>query len=217
MSAAACPAGHKPVGEGGAAWHMRPMLRHWYHKLLALAATPLAPLWLALLSFAEASIFPIPPDVLLIPMILARPRRAWLLAGITTIGSVAGGLLGYWIGAALLDQVAMPVVRFYHAEAAYHGFMAFYARWGFWAILFKGLTPIPFKLVTIASGAAHFDLTSFVIACIITRGGRFFLIEALPLRVFGDRARVFIEHRLGLISTGILVAGIGGVLALRFL
>jgi membrane protein YqaA with SNARE-associated domain len=193
------------------------MLRHSYQKLLALAATKLAPLWLGLLAFAEASVFPVPPDVLLIPMILARPRRAWLLAGIATVGSVTGGLLGYWIGATLLDRVAMPVVRFYHAEAAYHAFLAFYARWGFWAILFKGLTPIPFKLVTIASGAAHFDVKTFVIACIITRGGRFFLIEAWPLRVFGDRARVFIERRLGVISAGILVAGIGGVLALRFL
>ncbi len=193
------------------------MLRHSYQTLLALSATRLAPLWLGLLSFAEASVFPIPPDVLLIPMILARPRRAWLLAGITTLASVAGALLGYWIGATLLDQVAMPVVRFYHAEAAYRAFIAFYARWGFWAILFKGLTPIPFKLVTIASGAAHFDLASFIIACIITRGGRFFLIEALPLRFFGDRARVFIESRLGVISTAVLVAGIAGVLVFYFI
>jgi membrane protein YqaA with SNARE-associated domain len=188
-----------------------------YQKLLALAATPFAPLWLGVIAFAEASVFPIPPDALLIPMILARPPRAWLLAGITTIGSVAGALLGYWIGAALLDQVAMPVVRFYHAEGAYRSFVAIYARYGFWAILFKGLTPIPFKLVTIASGAAHFDLVSFIIACVITRGGRFFLVEALPLRVYGDRARDFIERRLGVISACVLVAGIAGVLALYFL
>ncbi len=196
---------------------MPPMLRQSYQKLLALSATPLAPLWLGILAFAEASVFPVPPDVLLIPMILARPRRAWLLAGIATVGSVAGALLGYWIGATLLDQVAMPVVRFYHAEAAYRAFITFYTRWGFWAILFKGLTPIPFKLVTIASGAAHFDLGSFIVACVITRGGRFFLIEALPLRIYGDRARDFIERRVGVIAAGILVAGVGGILALRFL
>jgi membrane protein YqaA with SNARE-associated domain len=193
------------------------MFRKLYKQLLALAETRSAPAWLFGVAFAEASFFPIPPDALLIPMVLARPRRAWLLAGICTAGSVIGGLFGYWIGAHVFDQIAMPVVRFYHAEAGYHAFLAFYARWGFWAILFKGLTPIPFKLVTIASGAAHFDLTSFVIACIITRGGRFFLLEALPLRIYGDRARDFIERRLGMISAGVLVAGVGGVLALRFL
>jgi membrane protein YqaA with SNARE-associated domain len=192
-------------------------MRNFYRRLLALSATRLAPLWLFCIAFAEASFFPLPPDALLVPMILARPGRAWAFAAIATAGSVVGGLFGYWIGASVFDQVAMPVVRFYHGEAAYHAFLAFYARWGFWAILIKGLTPIPFKLVTIASGAAHYDLASFVIACIITRGGRFFLIEALPLRLYGDRARDFIERRLGVISFGVLVAAIGGVLALRFI
>jgi membrane protein YqaA with SNARE-associated domain len=192
-------------------------MRNFYRRILALSATRLAPLWLFCIAFAEASFFPLPPDALLVPMILARPGRAWAFAAIATAGSVIGGLFGYWIGASVFDQVAMPVVRFYHGEAAYHAFLAFYARWGFWAILIKGLTPIPFKLVTIASGAAHYDLASFVIACIITRGGRFFLIEALPLRLYGDRARDFIERRLGVISFGVLVAAIGGVLALRFI
>jgi membrane protein YqaA with SNARE-associated domain len=195
----------------------RAMLARFYAWLIALAATRLAPLWLFLTAFAEASFFPAPPDLLLIPMILARPRRAWWLAFICTVGSVLGGLLGYWIGAALLQTVALPIVRFYHAQAAYQGFLNFYARWGFWAILFKGLTPIPFKLVTISAGAAHFDLGQFVLACIITRGGRFFLFEALPLRFFGDRARVFIERRLLLVTSAVVVAGVAGVLALRFL
>jgi membrane protein YqaA with SNARE-associated domain len=193
------------------------MLTRLYHRLIALAATRLAPLWLFCFAFAEASFFPIPPDALLIPMILARPRRAWWLAGICTLGSVLGALLGYWIGAALLNQVAMPVVRFYHAEHAYLAFLAFYARWGFWAILIKGLTPIPFKLVTIAAGAAHFDLSTFVLACLITRGGRFFLFEAVPLRIFGDRARAFIEERLVLVTSAVAAAAVGGVLVLRFL
>lgn len=193
------------------------MLDGLYRRLLALSAGRAAPLWLFGIAFAEASFFPLPPDVLLIPMILAKPHRAWVLAGICTAGSVIGGCLGYWIGEHLFDQLAMPVVRFYHAEAAYHSFLAFYARWGFWAILAKGLTPIPFKLVTIASGAAHFDFSQFVLACVITRGGRFFLIEALPLRLFGDRARVFIEKRLGLLSVLFLVAAVAGVVALRYL
>jgi membrane protein YqaA with SNARE-associated domain len=193
------------------------MLRRFYHWVIALAATRLAPFWLFCVAFAEASFFPIPPDVLLIPMILARPLRAWWLALACTAGSVIGALFGYWIGAALLDQVALPVVRFYHAEHAYAAFLAFYAKWGFWAILLKGLTPIPFKLVTIAAGAAHFDLGAFVIACIITRGGRFFLLEALPLRIFGDAARHFIERRLVLVTSAVAAAAVGGVLALRFL
>lgn len=188
------------------------MFRNLYKQLLALAETRYAPAWLFGVAFAEASVFPLPPDALLIPMVLARPRRAWLLAFICTAGSVIGGLFGYWIGAHVFDQIAMPVVRFYHAEAAYHAFLAFYARWGFWAILFKGLTPIPFKLVTIASGAAHFDFRAFVAACVITRGGRFFLIEAVPLRLFGDRARDFIERRLGLISLLVLLAAVAGIL-----
>jgi membrane protein YqaA with SNARE-associated domain len=195
----------------------RRMLARFYAWLIALAATRLAPLWLFLTAFAEASFFPPPPDLLLIPMILARPRRAWWLAFICTFGSVLGALLGYWIGAALLESVALPIVRFYHAQAAYAGFLAFYARWGFWAILFKGLTPIPFKLVTISAGAAHFDLGQFVLACIITRGGRFFLLEALPLRIFGDRARAFIERRLVLVTSALAGAAVAGVLVLRFL
>jgi membrane protein YqaA with SNARE-associated domain len=185
--------------------------------MIALAATRLAPLWLFCAAFAEASFFPIPPDALLIPMILARPRRAWWLAFVCTAGSVLGALLGYWIGATLLTRIALPVIHFYHAEHAYEAFLSLFQQWGFWAILLKGLTPIPFKLVTIAAGAAHFDLTQFIVACVITRGGRFFLIEALPLRIYGDRARVFIEERLLLVTSAALAAAVGGVLVLHFL
>jgi len=188
-----------------------------YARLIALSATQHAPYWLFAVAFAEASFFPLPPDLLLIPMILARPARAWWLAGIATAGSVFGGLLGYWIGAHVFDQFAAPVVRFYHAQAAYQAFLAFYTKWGFWAILAKGLTPIPFKLVTIASGAAHFDLGKFMLACIITRGGRFYLIEAVPLRIYGDSARVFIENRLGFVTFGFLILAVLGVLALGFI
>ena len=192
-------------------------MRAFHARLMALSATRLAPVWLFCVAFAEASFFPLPPDLLLIPMILARPSRAWWLAGVCTAGSVLGGLLGYWIGAELFDQVALPVVRFYRAEAAYRAFLALYAHWGFLAILIKGLTPIPFKLVTIASGAAHFSLGQFVLACLITRGGRFFLFEALPLRIFGERARVFIEERLVLVTAAFAVLAVGAVVALRFL
>ncbi len=193
------------------------MLSRSYAFVIALAATRLAPLWLFCVAFAEASFFPIPPDALLIPMILARPRRAWWLALVCTSGSLIGGLFGYWIGAALLSRLALPVIHFYHAEQAYAAFLAVFQKWGFWAIIAKGLTPIPFKLVTIAAGAAHFDLKLFVIACVITRGGRFFLVEALPLRIYGDRARAFIERRLVFVTSAVAAAAVGGVLVLRFL
>ncbi len=193
------------------------MLHRLYARLIALSATRLAPLWLFCVAFAEASFFPLPPDLLLIPMILARPARAWWLAGVCTAGSVLGGLLGYLIGATLFTTLAVPVVHFYHAEHAYAAFKSYFEHYGFIAILVKGLTPIPFKLVTIAAGAARFSLPQFVLACIITRGGRFLLIEALPLRIFGERARVFIERRLGLVTTIFLVLAIAGLAALRFL
>lgn len=193
-----------------------PMLHTLYGRLLALSATRLAPVWLFCIAFAEASFFPLPPDALLIPMVLARPRRAWLLAAICTAGSVAGAALGYWIGAALFDHVARPIVHFFGAERQYAAVLTLYQRYGFEAILIKGLTPIPFKLVTIAAGAAHVDLGRFFLACLITRGGRFFLVEALPLRLFGDRARAFIDRRLVQITWALLVSAIAGVLALRF-
>ena len=192
------------------------MLHSLYARLLVLSATRLAPVWLFGVAFAEASFFPLPPDALLIPMILARPRRAWVLAGVCTAGSVAGAALGYWIGAALFDQVARPVVHVFGAERQYQAVLALYRRYGFVAILIKGLTPIPFKLVTIAAGAAHLDLGQFFLACVITRGGRFCLIEALPLRLFGDRARMLIDRRLVQITWAFLILTITGLLILRF-
>jgi membrane protein YqaA with SNARE-associated domain len=191
------------------------MLHRLYARLIALSASPRAPLWLFAVSFAEASFFPLPPDLLLIPMVLARPARAWWLAGICTVGSVAGAALGYWIGYAVFDAVARPVVHVFHAEAQYAAVLALYARYGFEAILIKGLTPVPFKLVTIAAGAAHLGLGPFFLACALTRAGRFFLVEAWPLRLFGDRARVFIEDRLTLVMWALLAAMILGVVALR--
>ncbi len=193
------------------------MLHALYGRLLALSATRGAPAWLFCIAFAEASVFPVPPDALLIPMVLARPRRAWVLAGLCTAGSVAGAALGYWIGAALFDEVARPVVHLFGAERQYQAVLTLYQRYGFVAILIKGLTPIPFKLVTIAAGAAHLDLGRFFLACVITRGGRFFLVEAVPLRLFGDRARAFIDRRLVGITWALLALVVLGVLALRFL
>ena len=192
------------------------MLHRLYTRTLALAASPAAPLWLALIAFAEASFFPIPPDVLLIPMALARPSRAWLLAAICTAGSVVGGALGYLIGYAVFDQLARPVIDFYGYADRFAAFQAMYAHYGLWLIFIKGLTPIPYKIVTIASGAAHFDFWMFMAASLVTRGARFFLLAAL-IRLFGERIRDFIERRLTLVTTVVAVGIVGGFLLLRFL
>ncbi len=192
------------------------MMRRLYRRILALAATPRASWWLALIAFAEASVFPIPPDALLIPMILARPRAAFRLAAIATLASVAGGALGYGIGYALFDRLAIPILQLYHLEPAFARFRAAYAQWGLAVILIKGLTPIPYKLVTIASGAAQFDFPLFMAASLATRGARFFAVAAL-LRHFGDRARDFIDRRLGLITGALAFGIVFGFALLRFL
>jgi membrane protein YqaA with SNARE-associated domain len=192
------------------------MLRRLYVRTLALAASPRAPWWLAVIAFAESSFFPIPPDALLIPMALARPDRAWRLAFVCTLASVAGGALGYFIGYAVFDQLARPLITLYGYGARFAAFQAMYAQYGVWIILIKGLTPIPYKIVTIASGAAHFDFAVFMVASIVTRGARFFAVAAL-LRFFGASVRDFIERRLTLV-TSLLAAGIiGGFLVLRLL
>jgi membrane protein YqaA with SNARE-associated domain len=192
------------------------MLARLYLSTLALAGSRRAPLWLALVSFAESSVFPIPPDALLIPMLVARPRLAWRLAAICTLASVAGGALGYLIGATLFDRLARPLLEFYGYGQGVAAFQALYDRWGLWVILIKGLTPIPYKIVTIASGAAHFDFATFMAASLVTRGARFFLLAAL-LRRFGEPIRVFIERRLGLVTGALAVGVVGGFLVLRLL
>ena len=192
------------------------MLLRLYQRVLALAASRHAALWLAVISFAEASFFPIPPDALLIPMALARPERAWRYALICTAASVAGGALGYLIGYGLFDIVARPLLAAYHYEAAFERFRQTYADWGVWIILIKGLTPIPYKIVTIASGAAGFNFGIFMLASLATRGARFFLVATL-LHFWGDHVRDFIERRLTLVTTAIAVGVIGGFLVLRVL
>jgi len=192
------------------------MLNRLYQRVLALAGSRNASWWLAAVSFAESSFFPIPPDVLLVPMALARPGMAWRLASICTAASVTGGALGYAIGYFLFVQLAQPLLHAYHYDAAFAHFQATYAQWGLWVILIKGLTPIPYKIVTIASGAAHFDFAVFMAASLVTRGARFFLVAGL-LRFFGDPVRVFIERRLTLVTSAFAICLVGGFLALRFL
>ena len=192
------------------------MLRRLYDRVLTLAGSPRAPWWLAAIAFAESSFFPIPPDALLVPMALARPERVWRLAAICTIASVLGGALGYLIGFALFDQLARPVLELYGYAEKFAGFQALYAKWGLWVILIKGLTPIPYKIVTIASGAAKFDFLVFMAASVLTRGARFFLVATL-LHFWGDTVRVFIEKRLTLVTSAVAAGIVGGFLLLRLI
>lgn len=192
------------------------MLRALYDRVLALAAHPRAPAWLAGVSFAESSVFPIPPDAMLIPMCLARPDRAWRYALICTIASVLGGIAGYAIGYYLFEALAVPVLRAYGYADALARFEGWYAQWGALVILIKGLTPIPYKIVTIASGAAKFDFAIFLAASIATRGARFFLLAWL-IRRFGPPIKEFIERRLTLVTTGAAAGIVLGFVALRYL
>ena len=187
-----------------------------YAQTLALAASRYATAALALVAFAESSFFPLPPDLLLIPMILARPRRAFLLAGLCTIMSVLGGFLGYAIGYFLFDAIGRPILEFYHAMGRYDALKAAFAQWGVWIIIIKGLTPIPYKLVTIASGVAQFPIVPFALASLVSRSLRFFLLAALLWR-FGEPVREFIERRLMLVTSLFAAALVGGFVALRYL
>lgn len=192
------------------------MLHRLYARALHLAASPYASLWLMLTAFAEASFFPIPPDILLCPMVLAKREKAWFFASLTTISSVIGGLLGWVIGAFLLHYLAMPIIHFYHAEQHLLSLQEKFNHYGVWIILIKGLTPIPYKFVTIASGAAHFSLLPFMIASFITHGFRFFM-EALLLYYFGPPIQNFIEKRLVWVTTMVCILIIGGIIAFKYI
>lgn len=192
------------------------MLKSLYDWCLAMASHRHA-LWvLAFVAFIESSVFPIPPDALMIPMIIARPSRAFLIAAIATVASVAGGLLGYWIGAGAFELVGRPVLEFYGKDAYFAEFSARYAEWGAWAVLIAGVTPFPYKVITILSGATALSLPVFIVASIVARALRFFIVAAL-LWKFGAPIRDFIERRLGLVFIVFVVLLLAGFYAVRYL
>ncbi|MFO1112569.1 MAG: YqaA family protein [Rhodospirillales bacterium] len=191
------------------------MLRRIYDRVMLLAEGPQAEKWLALVSFTESSFFPIPPDAMIVPMVLARPERAWRIALICTVASVIGGFFGYAIGYFLFETVGRPIVDLYGYQAAFDKFQHQFQEWGLWIILIKGMTPIPYKIVTIASGVAHFDLLVFAAASFVTRAARFFLVAAL-LKIFGPPLRTFIERYLTLVTTALLLLIVGGFVALKY-
>jgi membrane protein YqaA with SNARE-associated domain len=192
------------------------MLRSIYNWTMDLANHPQAIWWLAIVAFVESSVFPIPPDVLMIPMILARPSRAWLIALVALVASVLGGLLGYAIGAFFYDSLGQPILEAMGKGDAMESFNTKFNDFGFWAVLGAGVTPFPFKVITIMSGWTSMPLGTFVATAILARGMRFFLVAAL-LWKFGTPIRDFIENRLGLVFTVFIVLLFGGFFALRYL
>jgi membrane protein YqaA with SNARE-associated domain len=192
------------------------MLRRLYDWIIALSASPRAMPALAAVAFAESSFFPIPPDAMIIPMVLAQPQKAWRIAAVAMISSVIGGIFGYAIGYYFYETVGQWLIDFYGLQNGVDSFRQQFNEYGFWIILVKGLTPIPFKIVTIACGIAHYSIPMFVLASIITRGGRFFIVAAL-LRKYGEPIRGFIEKRLTLVTTVFVLLIVAGFVALRYL
>jgi len=192
------------------------MLRRLYDWCIQAAETKSATWILGGVSFAESSFFPVPPDVMLIPMSLARPDKAYRYALLCTLASVAGGVVGYLIGALLYESLGLWIIQLYGYGTKVEQFRAAYAEWGAWIILLKGLTPIPYKIVTIASGFAAYNLGLFILFSIITRGARFFIVAFLINR-YGDRARAIIEERLGLWVTIAAVVIVAGFVAVTWL
>jgi membrane protein YqaA with SNARE-associated domain len=185
------------------------MFKRLYHWVLSLAESERAPSALAAIAFAESSFFPIPPDVILIPMSLARPKQAWRYAAICTIASVAGGMVGYAIGALLFDTIGQWLIHAYGYGERMAALKEAYARWGALVILLKGLTPIPYKLVTIVSGLLGYNFFIFVLLSVLTRGTRFFVLAGV-LNRYGDPLRAALERHFALFMGIIAVAIVAG-------
>ena len=192
------------------------MIRKLYDWVMAKARSPKAPQALFWVSFAESSFFPIPPDVMLVPMVLADRSKAWWYATIATVASVLGGIAGYMIGYFLIDTVGRWIIDLYGLATKFETFKETFNTYGVWILIIKGMTPIPYKLLTITAGVTQMAIVPFVIASIIARSMRFFLVAAL-LYWFGPPIRDFIEHRLMLVTTVGAVLLIGGFVAARYL
>lgn len=192
------------------------MLRRLYNWTLAQAMSPYAMWVLAAVAFVESSFFPIPPDVLMIPMIIARPSKAFVIATVATVSSVLGGMFGYLIGWGFFEVIGQPIFDFYGKSDAVAEFQQRFNDYGAWAVLIAGVTPFPFKVITIMSGVTALSFPVFVISAIIARALRFFIVAAL-LWKFGAPIRDFIERRLGLMFTIFCVLLIGGFAVLGFL
>ena len=192
------------------------MMRRLYDWIMGLAGHPRAPQILFWVSFVESSVFPIPPDVMLIPMILARRAKAWAYATIATMGSVLGGLAGYAIGYFLFEYLGQPILNFYGYANRFEESADLFREWGVWILIAKGWTPFPYKVLTIAAGAFKMGLLPFMLASIVARAMRFYLVAGL-LFWFGEPIKHFIERRLSLVTTAFVVTLVGGFVAIKYL
>ena len=192
------------------------MIQRIYDWTLDLSARPNALWLLTIVAFIEGSIFPIPPDVMIIPMIIAARSQAWKIAGIATIASVLGGFAGYAVGFLMFETVGQPLIEFYGYGSDFESFQGLYKTWGAWIVFGAGLTPFPFKVITIASGVVAMDPLVFGIAALLARGLRFY-VEAALLWKFGPPIRGFVERRLGTVTAIAFALLIGGFAAVRLL
>lgn len=192
------------------------LTRRIYDHTLNLASRKNALTWLFVISFIESSFFPIPPDIMIIPMVLVTPKEAYKIAGVATVASVLGGYFGYFIGVYGFELIARPLLEFYGYMKQFGEFENYYHEYGAWIVFGAGITPFPYKIITIASGVVRLDLVVFTIASVIARGMRFYFIAWL-LKRFGDPMKVFIEKNLNLLSILFLLLLIGGFAAVKLL
>ena len=187
-----------------------------YNKVIEVSARPHAMFWLFIVAFAESSFFPIPPDIMIIPMILATPNKAWKIAGWAMFASVLGGYAGYAIGMFGYEVIAKPLIAFYGYTDAFQEFSRYYHQWGAWIVFMAGLTPFPYKVITITSGVLGLNIWIFGLASLLARGGRFFVIAFL-LKKFGEPMKVFIEKNLGILSIAFVVLLFLGFYLIKYL
>lgn len=192
------------------------LVRGVYDYMLKLSENKNAIWFLFLVAFAESSFFPIPPDIMLIPMVLAVPKNAFKIAGLATLSSVLGGYLGYLIGAGFFELIAEPLLNMYNAMDKFKEFETYYHEYGAWIVFGAGITPFPYKIITIASGAVHLNLVVFTIASVLARGMRFYLVAWL-LKKYGEPMKAFIEKNLGWLSVLFMLLLIGGFYLIKYL
>lgn len=192
------------------------MMKRLYDWMMRMAGHSRAPHALFWVSFIESSFFPIPPDVMLVPMVLARRAKAWVYAAIATVGSVIGGVAGYAIGYFFFQTIGLPILNFYGKAESFDQFAQWFNDYGVWILIIKGMTPFPYKVLTIAAGVTQMPILPFIAASIVARAMRFFLVAGL-LYWCGEPIREFIERRLTLVTTVFVVLLVGGFAAVRFL
>ncbi|AWJ83152.1 membrane protein YqaA with SNARE-associated domain [Azospirillum brasilense] len=191
------------------------MLKPLYNRILKLSARKDAVWWMSAVSFAESSFFPLPPDIMLVPMCLAEPKKLWRYTNICALASLIGGMFGYAVGFYLFESIGRLIIDLYNAQESFQRFQDMFAEFGPWFLILKGITPIPYKLLTITAGFAHLDLTVFILCSIVARFSRFYMI-AILLHFYGPQVRDIIEKRLMLVTTVLLVIIIGGLLSFKF-